>query len=159
MRFTTVLALACFLSFQAVAQDDHKARNEALCKFSGGKGITVTYPHSERTRITTLRTTEDLATVHGVNLSVGAYELRPGKNSHNNWVLNRRQQGDAVTIRPVSGETARFPVTCLQYLLRSDRGNVQNEVGLGGVEHAALVGLYGQELRRSSDSVVSYAKR
>ncbi|HKR83581.1 MAG TPA: hypothetical protein VJS37_05365 [Terriglobales bacterium] len=87
MRFTTALALACFLSFRAVAQDDHKARNEALCKFSGGRSITVTYPHSEKTGITTLRTTEDLATVHGVNLSAGAYELRPEKNSNNNWVL------------------------------------------------------------------------
>jgi hypothetical protein len=110
MRFTTVLALACFLSFQAVAQDDHKARNEALCKFSGGKGITVTYPHSERTRITTLRTTEDLATVHGVNLSVGAYELRPGKNSHNNWVLDISRIGDSkVTQLPSVPLAAKRP--------------------------------------------------
>ena len=88
MSFTTVLALACILSFQAVAQNKQESWNEARCKFSGGKSITVRYPHSERTGITTLRTTEDLATLHGVNLPVGAYELRPGKDSHNNWVLD-----------------------------------------------------------------------
>lgn len=67
--------------------------NEALCKLSGGKTVSITYPQSERAGIATLRTSEELATVRGVNLPVGAYEIRPAKDSHNNWLLDISQVG------------------------------------------------------------------
>src|SRR4051794_22762858 len=105
MKSTAILATVFFLAVQSVPQNTQKAQSEAECKFSGGKRILVTYSLSERVGSTTLRTTEDLATAHGVNIPPGDYAVQPTRGPHDNWLFE--------IIKLDTGKSLRLPSALL----------------------------------------------
>jgi hypothetical protein len=114
-----ILTLALFFAVQAASQELPKPPRQALCRFSDGSTITVTYSYQRNRYL--FATDGSLVTVNGVRVPAGDYALSPAKGNDNNWTLTMRKRilkGGEWVLPPLPMSVARsvspvgdFPVS------------------------------------------------